>query len=201
MRAMWLSLLGVGLLAAVSQLAAPQGGPRAEAATRATLRKGHKPDERVVDGYGRTPSAARQVALENAQARVEELLRRRYGPNDWKPAEDQLRPEYLTEMGVIRDAGEPSVTEVGGERVVVARMEVDLTPRYLDAVQRVARQQRVQERQAALGRVLAGLVVAFLVVAGYLRLEEATRGYYTRLLRLAAVALVAAAAVALWLSF
>ena len=35
---------------------------------------------------------------------------------------------------------------------------------------------------------------------GYLRLEEATHGYYTRLLRLAAVGVVVLAGVGLWLS-
>ena len=37
-----------------------------------------------------------------------------------------------------------------------------------------------------LARVLGGALAVLLVVAGYLRLEEATRGYYTKLLRLAA---------------
>jgi hypothetical protein len=67
-------------------------------------------------------------------------------------------------------------------------------------VQRVAREHRVLERHKLLGRVLAGLVIALVVIAGYLRLEEATRGYYTQMLRLAAVTLVSLAAFALWLS-
>jgi len=38
-----------------------------------------------------------------------------------------------------------------------------------------------------------------LAVAGYLRLEDATKGYYTRLLRLAAVAFVALVGAGLWM--
>ena len=38
-----------------------------------------------------------------------------------------------------------------------------------------------------------------LVCGGYLRLEEATRGYYTRLLRLAAFCTLVGVGVGLWL--
>ena len=42
------------------------------------------------------------------------------------------------------------------------------------------------QRLAVAARVLAGLVALCLVVVGYLRLEDLTRGYYTALLRLGA---------------
>jgi hypothetical protein len=48
-------------------------------------------------------------------------------------------------------------------------------------------------------RVLAGLVALLVVAGGYLRLEEATRGYYTTLLRAAAVAFLALVGAGLWL--
>ena len=48
--------------------------------------------------------------------------------------------------------------------------------------------------------MLAGLVVLLLVGAGYLRLEDMTRGYATQLLRMSAFTVVALAAAALWLT-
>ena len=67
-------------------------------------------------------------------------------------------------------------------------------------MQRHAQQDRVLDRHLLLARVLGGAVAVLLVLAGYLRLEDATRGYYTRLLRLAAIALVALAGVGVWLT-
>ena len=61
-----------------------------------------------------------------------------------------------------------------------------------------ARQQRVEQRQHWLGLGLGGFVALLLVGAGYLRLEESTKGYYTALLRLAAVALLGTVAGGIW---
>jgi hypothetical protein len=62
------------------------------------------------------------------------------------------------------------------------------------------RQHRAAQRQKILAVVVAGLVALLLVVAGYLRMEDATKGYCTRLLRTAVVAFVAlAGAAGIWL--
>ena len=60
-----------------------------------------------------------------------------------------------------------------------------------EEMQQVAREHRMKERQGLVARVLAGLVALLLVAGGYLRLEEATRGYYTTLLRGAALVVLA----------
>ena len=60
----------------------------------------------------------------------------------------------------------------------------------VDRKLREARDQVQFQRNAVAARVLAGLVALCLVVAGYLRLEDLTRGYYTALLRLCAGAVV-----------
>ena len=46
--------------------------------------------------------------------------------------------------------------------------------------------------------MLGGVVCLLLVVGGYLRLEEATKGYYTRLLRLTAIAVLIGVGVGLY---
>jgi hypothetical protein len=58
---------------------------------------------------------------------------------------------------------------------------------------------RATLRQGVLVRVLAGLVAVLAAVAMYFRLEDATKGYYTTLLRLAAVAFVALVGAGIWL--
>ena len=81
-----------------------------------------------------------------------------------------------------------------------SKRRVELTEEYLDVVATHVRHDRVRERQGMLARVLAGLVVVLLVTAGYLRLDEASGGYFTRALRLAALAVVALAALLLALT-
>jgi hypothetical protein len=60
------------------------------------------------------------------------------------------------------------------------------------------RQVRSKERMSLLVRVLIGLVAALAALAGYMRLDEATKGYYTRWLRLAALGFVAVVGTGLW---
>ena len=83
----------------------------------------------------------------------------------------------------------------------VARYSVDLTRGYLKQIETAARQEKVEERHALLARVLSGILAVALVTAAYLRLEESTRGYATKLLRLAAGLLLALVGTGLWLSW
>jgi len=140
----------------------------------------------IEDGYGASEADARDVALKKAEDSVEEHLKRLYGSKGWKVSAD-----YLRQMQVVRFEKPEEVELTPGQRVVKVRAVVELTPSYLEAMQGVVRQQRVEQRHLVLARVLAGLVVLLLVGAGYLRLEEATRGYYTTVLRVAALGLVA----------
>jgi hypothetical protein len=154
-------------------------------------------NEDVVDGYGPNAKAARERALEHAQERVEKLLAQRFGP-DWRVPAEQLEPDYLIRFGVVQPQGEPEPTRRVDEGAMVARYKVELTADYLTEVKRMAREQLMQSRHLVLARVLAGLVVLLLVTVGYLRLEDVTRGYATKLLRMAAATLLALAAAALW---
>jgi hypothetical protein len=61
------------------------------------------------------------------------------------------------------------------------------------------REDRATHRQGILVRLLAGLVAVLAAVALYFRLEDATKGYYTTLLRLAAVAFIALVGAGIWL--
>jgi hypothetical protein len=158
-----------------------------------------EPKPVLVDGYGRNTEGAKQIALANARKKVEILLEERFP--GWAPSAKQLDEDYLLQKGVIRLAGAPEEIKFKGEDRFQARAEVVLKDEYLQELTKQVQQERVQQRQGLLARVLAGLLVLLVVVGGYLRLEEATRGYYTSLLRLAALAVVGATAGVLWLAF
>lgn len=156
----------------------------------------------VVDGYGRDAREARKHALGHVQEELTELLRDRAGAPDWTLPADLLAPEVLERYGVIVEVGKPEPIEVavGEDKAMKARYEVHLTDEYLRAVQKHAREDRMLDRHLLLTRVLGGLLAVLLVTAGYLRLEEMTRGYATQLLRLGAFAILGLAGFVIWLT-
>ena len=77
-------------------------------------------------------------------------------------------------------------------------MRIELTPDQWRFMLREDRRLRSVSRMALSGKVLVGFVAFFGAVAGYLRLEELTKGYYTAWLRLAAISFVSAVAAGVW---
>jgi hypothetical protein len=148
----------------------------------------------IVEGHGTDAAAAGERAMEAAQRRLVAML-----PEALARAAP-LDPDLLRQTGAVTPEGGPAPSVVvQGSRLVVARYRVELTPAYLAEARRVARDEMSRERQALLGKILAGILVALLVVCGYVRLEEWTRGYATRLLQMASLAVLAVAGLVLWL--
>jgi hypothetical protein len=154
---------------------------------------GAQPSDRVwtVSGYGETKNDAQQRALDNARASVETWLDERFHDLGWSPAADEL-----VRMGAVR-VDEPKPGTFGEIKGYEAVAHVDVNDPQLRKMQGKVDEAReralepvVTERHAIVGRFLAAFVALFLVMAGYLRLEELTRGYYTTLLRLGAAAVV-----------
>ena len=149
----------------------------------------------VVDAYDlEDPEAAQQAALRKAAESVQEYIDKHYGSLGWRPSLEQL-----TKAGVVRPEGTPKTLELEDGEVQEAHARVELTRSYREGLQRMVLQQHTRQRQWLMARVLAGAVALLLVCAGYLRLEEATRGYYTRLLRLVAFGALVGVGVGLWL--
>jgi hypothetical protein len=139
-------------------------------------------------GYGKTPKDAETYALEQACDWI--------GVNanlGWKPT-----PEFLRDKGMVRFS-EPTEKEFekAGQMQVVA-MQLEITASQAREIQKQARQEHMTSRHILLARVLGGIVCLLIVMGGYLRLEEATKGYYTRLLRLAAITLLLGVGVGLY---
>lgn len=198
----WLAL-GVAILVAVHC-------PRGKASNRSRKQPAKTAAARVlvpplsddVDGNGVTAEKARKQARENAAKRVEELLHERFGRSGWQPAAEDVDPANLEELKVIQLTGEPVVGPrvVEGQENFKATYHVELNAGYLEKLVAKVRQQKVEDRHLLLARVLVGILALLLVTAGYLRLEEMTRGYATKLLRLAAVVLLALVGAGLWLT-
>jgi len=207
MRTFWLSLLVIaGALLLV--------GLRVEGSKKVVGKKDNKEREvaaerdreptKLIDGYGETEGAARANALREAQEYLERELRAQMKP-EWSfprrlgDESGPLDPDNLEKLGILSEAQAPVADkDVGGFR---ARYKVTLTQKYSESVLKKAREEYVSQekvkrkfdagqRQFLLLRLLGGAVAVLLVVAGYLHLEEATRGYYTTLLRVAAVGLL-----------
>ena len=202
MRSIWVGLL------VLAGLCAGLVGLRSEAANRklparAVKTQAETPPDReedIVKGYGLDAVAARERALEKAQERVREQLAEKLG-TFWRPSKEVLDPDYLISVGVVRSIGEPVVgPTVDDQRLLVVQYHVRVNRTYLQEVSRVVRQQQMSDRHLIAGRILAGLLAVLLVVTGYLRLEDLTRGYATTMLRAAAVVVLLVVGFGLWVT-
>jgi uncharacterized membrane protein YsdA (DUF1294 family) len=140
-------------------------------------------------GCGRTELLARKDALDAACIW---LKQGEYNGLDWSPD-----PDYLLEHKMVRFC-EPEDKEfevvkdfTKDGKLKVVKMQLDITADQDRDIQKKAQQQRIKERQKWAFLVLIGAMGVLGVVGGYLRLEEATKGYYTYLLRIAAISVLA----------
>ncbi len=105
-------------------------------------------------------------------------------PPGWH-APDPLLDRMIREVNVA-----PIVRDYG--TVYEATLKAQLSPRDRDDVIRAYRQQEVRKRMVFLGVILALVLIALAVISGYIKADEATKGYYTARLRAVAVAVVGA---------
>lgn len=171
--------------------------------------------ERVSEGRASRPDDAHQVFVKgrrsyseerahgDARLRVEDAVDQWLAPDapaDWQ-APPQLVESLIAERHVQAlpvDAEALGLDEglPAPEVLYVAGYRLDLSPaRRADLM--AAYHREIGDRNMTLAGGGLGLVVAVLaIVVGYIRADEATRGYYTTRLRLIAGAAAGAAAVA-----
>lgn len=134
-----------------------------------------------VVGYGANADEARNNALKNAAE------------------EAKVRLDLMQKLGII-EMSEPSPSALlKGQELVAVRLRLEFTGELLVANEAANKAITAQGRQWMLARVVLGMVVAFGLVAAYLRLEEWTKGYATRVLRFLVVLIAFLTAVVLWL--
>jgi hypothetical protein len=135
-------------------------------------------------GYGLTPKDAEANALECAC--------------EWLAVHANLRqpptPDFLREKGMVHFVGEPNEREfvvakdfAKDGKMKVVTLQLEITAEQARDIHKQDTQLRMKDRQKLSLFTLIGAMGLLGVVGSYLRLEEATKGYYTRLLRLAAI--------------
>ena len=192
MRSIWVGLVVLAVLFTGLHGLRSEAGNRKMPARAVKTQAETPPDreEDIVKGYGLDAAKAREQALLKVQDRVREQLAEKLGTS-WRLSEELLDPDYLVSVEVVRSLGDPVVgPTVDDQRLLVAQYHVRINRAYLQQVARAVRQQQMSDRHQLAGRILIGLMAVLLVVTGYLRLEDLTRGYATTMLRAAAVVIL-----------
>jgi len=164
-----------------------QAGPFVRAADRrpSTIRS-------IAGRLSATVDRARDDARLQLEREVTEWLTPEV-PTHWKP------PAHLV-TGMIRKTDiRPIVKDYGKVYTVYeANMEADFSPAVRDEIRAAYRRELVARRLAILAGGLGFVLACLAAVAGYIRADEATRGYYTHWLRAVAAAGVGASGVLIY---
>lgn len=148
----------------------------------------------VTGSYQTTPEEARHSANALAQAEVVSHFRAQGMELRWVPP-----VPYVSQRLVQNTRLEDNDFQGSVGKMYRTVLEVRLTPELRNEIALYDREYRAQGRMAGTARLVAGLVALLAALAGYLRLEDMTKGYYTNWLRVAA-GFLGAAAVILMLS-
>ena len=112
-------------------------------------------------------------------------------PRSWTPPVRMLDAMILDEpqlKPIQKDYGE----------LFEATLTVDASSQRRTALIEVYNRQLVERRMATLGATLAFILICLAAVSGYIRADEATKGYYTNRLRMLAAAGVGASGVIIY---
>jgi len=189
------SLVILGLLAGGSSAYAGRPhGPARPVSARAPAKSQPSPSW-VVQGFGLEQEDAEQEALKAAKEKVLNYLSGQGVVLKWDPSLAFIR----SLVKKIEPADDVDVQIAGIAPAKHVSVHFELSPQNYQYILKKESELRGQERMVILGKVLAGLVGILAAVAGYFRLEDATKGYYTAWLRLGAIGFVAMIGAGLWL--
>jgi len=143
--------------------------------------------EKSVDGIDFTSSEAFESAIEKARAQVTHDL----------GLSVPVSREFICERLKKDQHEEPLKDFVPGRQAYKVTLDLAMTRgTYLELAE-ADRAVTVSDRMEGVARVLSIVVIALGAVAGYVRLDDFTKGYYTGRLRLVTIAIVAAATFAI----
>lgn len=149
-----------------------------------------EPGLKEVEGrLSATEDRARRDARQRLDREVADLIAPS-AARDWKV------PAALVDRLIRRVTVKPVVRDYG--TLYQATLTVDLSPARLREIVEAHRHEQVVKRLVWLGSLLAFVLVCLATVSGYIKADEATKGYYTTRLRLAAAAGVGAAGVLIY---
>jgi hypothetical protein len=140
-------------------------------------------------GMMATKERAKADAIRRLEAEIPEWLSPEI-PDSWKPSKGLVRSmiRETTFTPVVKDYG----------TLYIAELTADTSARRREAIIAEYQRETVQHRMMALGGSLAFVLVCLAAISGYIRADEATKGYYTNRLRMLAAAGVGAAGVVVY---
>ena len=197
MRYLWTILAVLGLAAPLFAAEAVEFRPlRARVTFWHSLREDRRPSSEAVvkvipaEGTHQSAEGARERALEAAQLRLTHYLRELKPDSRWSPSR-----AYVARL--VRSRGNPEWQMVDPPvgKACTVRLDVVVTQSDYEDLLKQLRFEEARERQWGLTKGVLIALAVLATVAGYFRLEDATKGYYTGWLRLGGIiALLAAAA-------
>jgi hypothetical protein len=137
-----------------------------------------------------TPERAIADARQQLRHRLTEWLDPEV-PASWLP------PTRLIDAMIV---GEPRIKQIHKDYgdVFEAALTFDTSHERRSSLVEVYNRQLVEQRMAGLGGALAFVLTCLAAISGYVRADEATKGYYTNRLRLASAAAVGAAGIIIY---
>ncbi len=137
-----------------------------------------------------TEERAKNEARKQLENDVTEWLASAGVPPSWKPSSQQI------DAMILETTVEPVVKDYG--TLYVAKLRVDVSPERRATFTGSYKRQLVHRRMVLFAGALGFVLVCLGVLSGYIRTDEATRGYYTNRLRLLAAGGVGAAGVLIY---
>jgi hypothetical protein len=134
---------------------------------------------------------------ERAKADVRKALRDEVV--DWLDSEisgSWSPPSRLVDAMILETRINPVVKDYG--TLYVAELKVDFSPERRHALVQVFQREQVRQRLTVLGGILGFVLICLAAISGYIRTDEATKGYYTNRLRMLTAAGVGAAGVLIY---
>jgi hypothetical protein len=139
---------------------------------------------------------AKEEVLSEARNRVLVYLKRQNPPVDWEPTVDYIRDYLVKEWSEDKKDPPKEMEEVGPLHRY--NLLVEVSPDDYSQILQQERHEHMKWRLLPLAKGLGVLVALLALVAGYIRVDEWTKGYYTGWLRVAAVGVLAAVIAGLW---
>jgi hypothetical protein len=146
-----------------------------------------------IEGKGLTDEEAKEDAYRSARDRLAAFMVDQGSPTGWYPRVqdiDKLKPELKK--------GSEDIDVSGVGKVKQVTLVLSMKPAQFRQFQHDASQLLATKRMQGLGKGMGLFLGLLTALAGYFRLEEATKGYYTAWLRMAALGFVAAVAAGVW---
>jgi hypothetical protein len=150
----------------------------------------------TVDSWGENQGEAKAYAIKKALPLVEHYLRSQVPGLEWQPPRAYIERAFFQKKP---ERVESKDVEDGDGRMKCWRWTVAIRRSTWQDILRRDAEQRVAHRMGFLGLILAAVLAFLAVVAGYIRLDDWTKGYYTGWLLTGAVSgLALAGAVAVY---